>query len=156
MNKNIPAVILATFFGAGYFPAAPGTAGSLAALGLACMLHNFLAVPAWAMLVFAAALFAPACWASSAAEAHFGGKDPSRVVVDEVVGQWITLAAADPGRWQHWLAAFVLFRFFDIAKPGPLRRLERIPGGLGVVLDDAAAGLCGMMVLLILRQFSPL
>jgi phosphatidylglycerophosphatase A len=128
--------------------------GSLAALGLAYALHHFLAVPAWAMFVFAAALFAPACWASAAAEEHFGGNDPSRVVVDEVVGQWITVAAADPARWQHWLAALVLFRLFDIAKPGPLRRLERISGGLGVVLDDAAAGLCGMMVLLLLRQFS--
>ena len=154
MNKNTAGVILATFFGAGYFPLAPGTVGSLAALGLACGLHHFLAVPAWAMLVFAVLLFAPACWASDVAEDHFGGKDPSRVVVDEVVGQWLTLAAADPSRWQHWLAAFVLFRFFDIAKPGPLRRLERIPGGLGVVLDDVAAGLCGMMVLLIFRQFS--
>lgn len=133
---------------------APGTVGSLAALGLAYAMHHFLAVPAWAMLVLAALLFAPACWASSVAETRFGGKDPSRVVVDEVVGQWITLAAIDPARWQHWLAAFVLFRFFDIAKPGPLRRLERIPGGLGVVLDDAAAGLCGMMVLSIFRQFS--
>lgn len=154
MNKNAAGVILATFFGAGYFPVAPGTVGSLAALGLAYVLHHSLAFPAWAMLILAAALFAPACWASSVAETRFGGKDPSRVVVDEVVGQWIALAAADPARWQHWLAAFVLFRFFDIAKPGQLRRLERIPGGLGVVLDDAAAGLCGMMVLLLLRQFS--
>lgn len=154
MNKTTAGVILATFFGAGYFPVAPGTVGSLAALGLAYALHDSLAVPAWAMLVLAAALFGPACWASSEAEAHFGGKDPSRVVVDEVVGQWLTLAAADPARWQHWLAAFVLFRFFDIAKPGPMRRLEGIRGGLGVVLDDAAAGLCGMMVLLLLRQFS--
>jgi phosphatidylglycerophosphatase A len=154
MNRTVAGVVLATFFGAGYFPVAPGTVGSLAALGLAYALHHYLAVPAWAMLVLAAALFAPACWASSAAETHFGGKDHSRIVVDEVVGQWITLAAADLGRWEHWLAAFVLFRFFDIAKPGPMRRLECIPGGLGVVLDDAAAGLCGMIVLLIFRQFS--
>lgn len=154
MNKTPPGVILATFFGVGYCPAAPGTAGSLAALGIAWLLHHYLALPAWAMFLFAAALFAPACWASSIAESHFGGKDPSRVVVDEVIGQWITFAAADPARSSHWLAAFVLFRLFDIAKPGPLRRLERIPGGLGVMLDDAAAGVCGMMVLLILRQFS--
>jgi phosphatidylglycerophosphatase A len=95
----------------------------------------------------AVALFAPAAWASAEAERTASAHDPGFVVVDEVVGQWIALAAARPGRWEEWLMAVILFRLFDIAMPPPIRALERLPGGWGVVADDAAAGLCAMMVL---------
>jgi phosphatidylglycerophosphatase A len=73
--------------------------------------------------------------------------------VDEVVGQWIVLSAVAPDNWLHWLAAFVLFRLLDIFKPYPIRRLERLPKGIGVVADDVGAGLCGMIILVVLRRF---
>jgi phosphatidylglycerophosphatase A len=69
------------------------------------------------------------------------------VVIDEVVGQWITLAGASTLNWKSWLTAFVLFRLFDIWKPPPVRQLERIPGGAGIVLDDAMAGIYAALVL---------
>jgi len=69
------------------------------------------------------------------------------VVVDEVVGQWITLAGAFTLNWKSWLAAFVLFRLFDVWKPFPVRRLERLPGGVGIVADDAMAGVYSALVL---------
>ena len=74
-------------------------------------------------------------------------KDPQIVVIDEVVGQWITLAGASALNWKSWLAAFVLFRLFDIWKPPPVRQLERMPGGAGIVLDDAMAGIYAALVL---------
>jgi len=67
--------------------------------------------------------------------------------VDEAIGQWVTLAGATAFNWKSWLAAFLLFRFFDIVKPPPVRQLEALPGGLGIVADDVAAGLLGALVL---------
>lgn len=76
-----------------------------------------------------------------------GRKDPPLVVVDEVIGLWITLAGAAALNWKTWLAAFVLFRVFDIWKPAPVRQLEKLPGGYGIVADDAMAGVYGALVL---------
>ena len=144
------AVVLATWAGVGYAPVAPGTCGSLAALATAWLLLR-AGLPPWGLALAAAALFLPACWAASVVEQQSGNTDPGEVVVDEVAGQWLALAAIDPLRWQHWLAAFLLFRFFDIVKPFPIRRFERLPGGYGVLADDAAAGLCAMIVITGLR-----
>jgi phosphatidylglycerophosphatase A len=138
-------LLLATWGGVGYAPAAPGTFGSLAAMLMAYLLLR-TGLPAWSLAVAAALVFWPACWAAGLIERESAKTDPSEVVVDEVVGQWLVLAAIDPLRWQHWLAAFLLFRFFDVAKPYPIRRFERLPGGYGVLADDAAAGLCAMIV----------
>ncbi len=69
------------------------------------------------------------------------------MVVDEVVGQWMTLAGATALNWKSWLLALALFRLFDIWKPPPVRQLERLPGGLGIVADDAMAGVYGALVL---------
>ena len=74
-------------------------------------------------------------------------KDPQIVVVDEVVGQWITFAGATALNWKSWCAAFVLFRVFDIWKPPPVRQLERMHGGAGIVLDDVMAGVYAALVL---------
>jgi phosphatidylglycerophosphatase A len=71
------------------------------------------------------------------------------VVVDEVLGQWITLAGALTLNWKSWVAAFVLFRLFDIWKPPPVRRLESLPGGMGIVADDLMAGVYGSLVLIV-------
>jgi phosphatidylglycerophosphatase A len=139
------AILLATFGGVGYSPVVSGTVGSLAAVLVAYPLVQ-AGLPIWALALAAAMLFWPACWAAGVVERQASKTDPSEVVVDEVVGQWLALAAADPLRWEHWLAAFLLFRLFDVVKPYPIRRLEHLPGGLGVVADDAAAGLCAMIV----------
>ena len=153
MQARRAGLVLATWGGCGYSPVAPGTAGSVAAVLIGYGLVQEAGFsPPW-LGALAAALWWPACWASDVAANHFSREDPPQVVVDEVVGQWIALSAAAPGNWLHWLAAFLLFRFFDILKPFPIRRLEQLPGGAGVVADDAGAGLYGMIILVVLRWF---
>src|SRR5262249_42646177 len=90
---------------------------------------------------------APARWAADVTARETGLKDPQIVVVDEVIGQWITLGGAMRLNWKSWLAAFVLFRLFDIWKPPPVRQLERLEGGSGIIADDAMAGAYGALVL---------
>jgi phosphatidylglycerophosphatase A len=139
--------LLGTFFFLGYVPKGPGTAGSLGALALAWWLHTYLGVSAAAFGVYALLLLAPASWAAGRVAKDIGKKDPQIVVIDELVGQWITLAGAVTLNWKSWLAAFALFRVFDIWKPPPVRQLERIPGGAGIVLDDFMAGIYAALVL---------
>jgi phosphatidylglycerophosphatase A len=136
-------VLLATFFGAGYSPFAPGTAGSLAAVAIAVALR----LPPWEYAVLAALLFAPAVWAADVTARTVKKKDPGIVVVDEVIGQWIALAGARTLNWETYLAAFLLFRLFDIWKPPPVRQLEALPGGLGINADDVVAGIYAALVL---------
>jgi len=89
-----------------------------------------------------------AIWAAGRHASALGKEDPGSVVIDEVLGQWLTLAGATSlDAWPTWIAAFVLFRAFDIAKPFPVRRLEAIPGGAGIVLDDLGAGVYGALAL---------
>ena len=128
-------------------PSAPGTVASAVAVGLAYGLVGGLGLAAAWLAALSLALLAPAIWSAGVASKYFGHGDPSEVVIDEVVGQWLALAVVNPVDWRQWLAAFVLFRALDIAKPFPLRRLERLPGGWGIVADDVAAGLCVMIVL---------
>ena len=139
--------LLSTWFGCGYAPKAPGTAGSLAAVIIAWLIERFIGIPALGWGVLAILLAGPAIWAADATAKQMGSKDPQVVVVDEVVGQWLTLAGATALNWKSWLAAFVLFRAFDMWKPPPVRQLERLPGGLGIVADDAMAGVYGALVL---------
>ena len=144
------AVLLATFFGAGYSPFAPGTAGSLTAVAIAVALH----LPPWQYAVLAALLFLPAVWASDVTARMLKLKDPGIVVVDEVIGQWIALAGARTLNWKAYLAAFVLFRLFDIWKPPPVRQLEALPGGLGINADDVMAGIYAALVLWLAGWFN--
>jgi phosphatidylglycerophosphatase A len=81
-----------------------------------------------------------------------GLKDPQFVVIDEVAGQWITLLFA-PVAWKTVLAGFILFRAFDIVKPPPVRQLERLPEGTGIVVDDVAAGIYALLALQLLLHF---
>jgi phosphatidylglycerophosphatase A len=81
-----------------------------------------------------------------------GREDPGHVVIDEVAGQWLTLAVCRPD-WPHALVALALFRLFDITKPWPIRKLEARPGGWGIMLDDLAAGLFGLVVLLVIQHW---
>jgi phosphatidylglycerophosphatase A len=140
---KIAARILATFFGVGLFPLVPGTAASaVAALFYKLVLHG-LGWPLYVLLV--GGLFLAGTAASKTYAAELGRPDPGRIVIDEVCGQLIALAFLPSG----WLAvglAFALFRFFDIIKPWPIRKLERLPGGWGIMADDVGAGLAAAAV----------
>ena len=146
--------LIGTWFFVGYFPKAPGTAGSLVALGFAWVWQTHHGFTAAGFAVCALLLVAPAIWAAGRVAQDIGKKDPQIVVVDEVVGQWITLAGATAFNWKSWLGAFLLFRAFDIWKPPPVRQLERIPGGAGIVLDDAMAGVYAALVLFFAGWFN--
>jgi phosphatidylglycerophosphatase A len=139
--------IIGTWFFLGLVPKAPGTAGSLGALAIAWWLHVYAGVPAAGFAVYAALLLAPASWAAGRVAEDTGLKDPQIVVVDEVVGQWITLAGVTTLTWKSWIAAFLLFRAFDIWKPPPVRQLESLPGGVGINMDDVMAGGYAALVL---------
>jgi len=147
------AEVLSTWFYCGYAPQAPGTAGSLAALAVGWLLHAYAAVGGWWFLVPAAILFLPAVWAAGVTARAHGLKDPRIVVVDEVIGQWVALAGTATLTWKSGLAAFALFRLFDIWKPFPVRRLEDLPGGWGINLDDVLAGAYAALVLWAAARF---
>jgi phosphatidylglycerophosphatase A len=143
-----PASLLATWFGAGLLPLAPGTWGSIAALPFAYLIVTLFGTAA--LLAATVVLFGAGWWAAGAYAEAAGEEDPPAVVVDEVVGQWLVLLAAPPAAG-HYLAALILFRVFDILKPPPARQFERnLPGGLGIMLDDVAAGAYGFVVLYLL------
>jgi phosphatidylglycerophosphatase A len=144
---NALARVIATWFGLGYIPKGPGTAGSLGALLIAWLLHTYLAVNPVVFAALGILLAIPGIWAAGFVAKEIGRKDPHVVVVDEVVGQWIALAGASQLNWKSWLAAFALFRLFDIWKPPPVRQLERLPAGWGIVADDTMAGVYAALVL---------
>ena len=145
---SIP-ITLATFFGCGYFPWGPGTAGSLAALAIAIALHSWFHAGRLTFALLILLLLYPAIWASTRAARLLNTEDPGMVVIDEVLGQWLTLLGATTLNAKSFLAAFLLFRIFDIWKPWPIRRFEALPEGTGIVADDLAAGLLAAVVLLI-------
>jgi phosphatidylglycerophosphatase A len=136
--------VLATWFGCGYAPKGPGTAGSLGALVVAWPLRH---QAPWFFAALALIFLAPAIWSAGSTAMQVNKKDPQIVVIDEVVGQWIALAGALAYSPIAWIAAFLLFRTFDIWKPWPTRKLEQLPGGTGIVLDDVMAGIYAALVL---------
>lgn len=132
-----PAALVATWFGVGRFPRLPGTAGSLAALPFAWGIHA-LAGPL-GLAVAAGLLFLVGVWAAEVVVRRTGVDDPSEIVVDEVVGQWLTLLVVSPDPLLYGIG-FLLFRAFDTLKPWPIGLIERrLKGGLGVMADDVAA-----------------
>lgn len=148
------ATLVATFFGIGRLRPAPGTWGSAATLllwtGLAHALSPSLRTPlAVALAVLVTLIGIPA---ATRVARGAGVKDPQFVVIDEVAGQLVALIAVPLG-WKSFLAAFILFRAFDIWKPPPVRRLEAIPEGAGIVLDDVAAGLYALATIHLLLHF---
>lgn len=145
-------VLLATCGPVGYVPLAPGTAGSL--VGLACFGAVRLLGGGWAELALAAAVTGCGVWAATAAERHFGRSDPGVIVIDEVAGMLLTLLWL-PVSWQGAVAGFLLFRLFDVIKPFPARRVERLSGGWGVMADDVAAGAYAHVALRILMWALP-
>lgn len=140
---------IATVGGVGYLRPAPGTWGSLAALPLAWVLHVLGGFPLLCLGVVAA--FSSGWWATSVMTRGGPDHDPSEIVIDEVAGQWIALLALSAPAWHAgiaihklwpgWIAAFLLFRLFDIWKPGPVGWADRRGDALGVMLDDVIAGL---------------
>ncbi len=140
-----PAVLLATWFGAGLLPVAPGTWGSLAALPFAWAIAALWGWPA--LLLATIVVFFLGWWASSVVTGQSGRKDPGAIVIDEVAGQWLTLVAV-PLDLGDYAAGFLLFRFFDVVKPWPASWADRaLPGGLGVMADDIFAGVYAAVVL---------
>ena len=146
------AVFVATVAYSGYFPFAPGTIGSAA--GLVVYLLVWWTQSALIEISLIVALFFAGVWAGTTAERYFGGIDPGPVVIDEVVGMLITLAFIPVGA-SGALAGFVLFRIFDVIKPFPAGRLERLHGGFGVMADDAMAAVYANISLRVLLAYFP-
>lgn len=144
-----PAVLIATGLGSGYLPKAPGTWGSLLAAVLAWPLALWTGYPG--LLAAAALATVVGIWATGVYVARTGEDDPGPVVIDEVAGQWLTLAACpvDPV-W--WLVGFAAFRVADIAKPWPASWIDRrMHGPLGVMLDDIVAGAYAALAVWLIR-----
>ena len=148
------ATLVATYFGIGRLKPGPGTWGSLATMLSWAVLSHFLPA-AWVAptnIVLACLAIAVGIPAATRVARASQLKDPQFVVIDETAGQLITLIGA-PLSWKSFLAGFILFRAFDIVKPPPVRQLERLPEGTGIVVDDVAAGLYGLVVMQILLHF---
>jgi phosphatidylglycerophosphatase A len=141
VNKSA-SLAIATVFGLGYVPIAPGTFGSLAGVALWMLLPASVFVQAATIV----ALFIAGSISGNVAERHFGRTDPRHVVVDEVMGMLLTLLLNPVGLGGAFLG-FLLFRLADVVKPYPANRLERLPGGVGVMADDAMAAIYANLAL---------
>lgn len=147
--RDVACLAGSTFFGLGLAPVAPGTFGTLGGVAIAWLLRgtdDFLLWSLVAALLLYVAGRAVAPWAERAA-----GKDPGAYVIDEVIGYLLTVAWVAGPSTLGLFVAFVVFRFFDILKPPPVKRFERIPGGDGILLDDVVAGLYGAATMVVLR-----
>jgi phosphatidylglycerophosphatase A len=147
---------VATVFGVGRLKPGPGTWGSLAAAAIWYFAlraaHPSPGIAVAVTLAGVAVATAIGIPAATLVEKQAGQTDPGFVVIDEVAGQWLVLAAT-PFNLAHAILAFLLFRFFDIVKPWPARQLERLPAGTGIVVDDLAAGLWGVLGMLLVRHW---
>ena len=142
------ALLIATVFGAGYSPIAPGTAGS----AVTVLILWLVPFSRSGLVLFLVAVVVIGTWAAHVAERRLGGKDPGAIVIDEVAGMTLSVVAfpLTPG---VLLAGFVLFRIFDVVKPPPARESQRFSGGLGVMIDDVIAGLYALAVLGVSHAF---
>jgi phosphatidylglycerophosphatase A len=161
-------LLIATAFGLGYLPKAPGTWGSLAAVALYWVAHRLIwvfpfdiyvhdyyvaqvGVIAWMIALFLAVI---GVWTSVRVATYAGKKDPQFVVIDEVSGQHFTyVLALAPVNWKYLLLGFILFRVFDIWKPFPARQAEHLPGGWGIMADDWVAAIYAALGLWLARAF---
>jgi len=163
-KKALWAWVIATFFGAGFWKPGPGTAGSIAATLIWLLAGHFTVSSTTASSFFtrnelglftaaaALTLLAIAIPAATIVARETGRKDPQIVVADEAVGQWITLIGA-PAGWEYALVGLILFRLFDITKPPPIRKIEHLREGWGIMLDDVGAGVYALIVLQIIRHW---
>lgn len=146
------AVFVSTFGYLGFVPAAPGTVGSAAGLAVYGLVRIIgLGVPETVAILV---LFGAGVASGTRAEHHFGGIDPGPVVIDEVMGMLITLFLIPVG-WGGAILGFVLFRVLDVVKPYPASRLERLPGGLGMMADDAMAAVYANLALRVFWWLAP-
>jgi len=141
-------VLVASVFGVGYVPFAPGTFGSAAGLVLWWLIPS----SALAQGIAIVAIFVVGSWSAGEAERYFGKTDPRHVVIDEVMGMLITLCLVPVG-WRGAAGGFLLFRLFDVIKPWPSNRLEQLPGGVGVMADDGMAAVYANVALRIILAF---
>jgi len=147
MRKTI-ALFIATTFYSGYFPIAPGTVGSFVAV----LILWFLPTLSWLTLsIISITGFLIGVWAANIAEESWG-HDPGRVNWDEVIGMFITIIVL-PKHWVIYGCGFFIFRFFDIIKPFPVNKMEKLPGGLGIMSDDVMAGIYANIVTQIIFRF---
>ncbi len=154
MKAGTWAWLTATFFGTGRLPLAPGTWGSAATVLLWWLITRRLP-PAWqpGIALFLAALaVAVGIPAATRVARELGRKDPGCVVIDEVAGQLIALIAV-PVAWKTLLVGFILFRALDTTKPPPVRQLERLPEGTGIVVDDIGAGMYALIIMQMLLHY---
>ena len=156
-QKKIFHILIATGFGSGYFPIAPGTAGAVLAtavwLGLSFLLTPSCLIISTALLIVLFTFLG--VWSSGVMETYWG-EDPSKVVVDEMVGVWIPLLVVNNNNKYYFyyaLTALILFRLFDIFKPLGIRKMEAIKGGWGIMLDDILAGLYSLFILCGITRF---
>jgi phosphatidylglycerophosphatase A len=150
--KRRGAVFVCTFGYVGFFPVAPGTAGSAAGL-IVYLMFRWLGIPHFELPLIVV-LFALGVFYGAASEQALGGVDPGPVVIDEVMGMLMTLFLI-PVNWMGMIAGFVLFRVFDILKPYPARKLERLPGGLGIMSDDLMAAVYANLTLHAVYYLAP-
>src|ERR1700761_8714581 len=148
-KKTLWAWLIGTFFGAGLLKPSPGTYGSVAAMLLwyaaAHVHHSVPSAVAIGTTLAAIAITLIGIPAATIVARESGREDPGHVVIDEVAGQLIALIAI-PADWPHAILSLLLFRLFDILKPPPVRQLERLPAGTGIMLDDVAAGILALIV----------
>ncbi len=149
------AIGIASVLGAGYSPVAPGTCGALVALLVYGLLFYFFGAQTQLFLGAMIGIGVLSCilgvWAGNVVEAYWG-HDASKVVIDEFAGQWITLLFI-PFSYLNILLALILFRFFDIYKPLFIRKMEQLPGGWGVMMDDVLSGIYANIVLQLIVLF---
>jgi len=144
LTLGTPSGFLAFGFGSGLSPIAPGTMGTLVAIPFAILLRELSVAGFWIVLFV---LFWLGVWLCDRVSHKLGVHDHGGIVWDEMVGYWIAVAFV-PMQWQWLLAAFVLFRFFDIYKPWPIRQLDKnVSGGFGIMIDDVLAAIFSMVVL---------
>jgi len=141
-------LFLASGCGVGYLPYCPGTFGTVVAVPLSLIVNRIALTNPWFSAIVLVALTAIAIWVAGRAAPLFGKKDPQVIVIDEIAG--FVLANFLTASWTTLIIAFGLFRFFDIAKTFPAGKLEMLPGGSGIVLDDMCAGLYSFVILRLL------
>ncbi|MBA3453174.1 MAG: phosphatidylglycerophosphatase A [Deltaproteobacteria bacterium] len=145
---------LATVFGAGYSPIAPGTCGTIVTIPLAWALAPLVL---WQYLLVVGGVTALGIWAAHRADIAWGSHDSGRIVIDEVAGYLVTMTFVSRTSAAALGIGFILFRALDIIKPWPVRWLDQnLPGGWGVVLDDVAAGIMGAVIMVALQHFGAL
>lgn len=145
-------IMIASGFGSGFSPIAPGTAGALLATIIWWILASILSGTSLLLITLLLIIFftITGIYTTNSVETIWG-KDPSRVVIDEMVGVWIPLLAVNETNIWYTLTAFLLFRLFDIFKPFGIRKMEQLKGGLGVMMDDILAGVYSLILILVFK-----